>query len=333
LIALSAAVGGAWVGLRPVLASFNQPVDWPGPGTGAVQVRIESGATGTAIGQVLEANGVVRTVKAFVAAYRAEPRSASLQPGSYQLRRQMSAVAALQALLSGEARQVAKVTVPEGTRSDQLPDLIAKVSSIKADDVRAAIRTPAALGLPPEAKGDPEGWLFPATYDLEPGTTAAGLLTMMVDRSVAELAALNVPVERRRDVIIQASLVQAEAKNAVDFPKIARVLQNRMAKGRPLELDTTVHYAMKSYKVALSEKATKMKSPYNTYQVVGLPAGAIDNPGADALRAVLNPTPGAWMFFVAVNPNTGLTGYAVTDAEFLKLKAQLDIWLKANPGK
>lgn len=333
LVLLGGAVGGAWLGLRPLIASLTAPTDYPGPGSGSAQVRIPSGASGTAIGELLKQKDVVRTVKGFVTAYNQNPRSATIQPGTYALKQQMSAAGAVAALLDQANRITFKVTIKEGARKRDLPALIAKATKIPAADVEAALANPAAIGLPAEAGNDPEGWLFPATYDVQPGTTADELLGDMVAKTVDELDALGVPAAERRSTIITASLIQAEAKLAVDFPKISTVLHNRLKAGMKLQLDTTVHYATGKFTVGTSVKDTQVQSKYNTYLVPGLPVGAIGNPGKAALEAARNPAVGPWLYFVAVNPDTGQTEYATTAAEFAVIKAKYDAWQRANPGK
>jgi len=225
------------------------------------------------------------------------------------------------------------VTLKEGVRADEVPALVAAKTKIPKAQVQAALKASKAIGLPSEVKGVPEGWLFPATYDVGPDTTATQLVAQMVGRTVQELDDLGVPPAQRRAVLIKASLVQAEAKHAEDFPKIARVFENRLAKGMRLQLDTTVHYATKKFTVATTIKDTQVNSPYNTYVVTGLPFGPIDNPGSAALKAAIHPTPGPWLYFVATDPNTGKTEYASTAAEFAVIKAKYDAWAKAHPGQ
>ncbi|HEY6795559.1 MAG TPA: endolytic transglycosylase MltG [Kineosporiaceae bacterium] len=334
LLVVGGAAGVAWVGfLRPLVDSLSAPRDYPGPGTGRREVTIPDGATGTMIGQVLQGNGVVLTVKGFVAAYGANPASSRIQPGTYALKLQMRSADAVTALLNDANRLVTRVTVKEGLRAAQVPALIAGQTKIPLADLQAALRSPAAVGLPAEARNDPEGWLFPATYDVQPTTTAQDLLGQMVKRTVDELDSLGVAPAQRQTVLTKASLVQAEAKLAPDFPKIARVFDNRLARGMRLQLDTTVHYATKNFTVATTIKDTQVNSPYNTYVVPGLPIGPIDNPGTTAIQAVLNPMPGPWLYFVATNPETGYTEYATTPAEFAVIKKKYDAWAKAHPGR
>lgn len=333
LALLGGAVGGAWLGLRPLISSLTAPTDYPGPGTGSVQVKIPEGASGTAIGDVLQRNGVVLTVKGFVTAYKANPRSATIQPGTYAVKREMSSAGAISALLDPANRLLTKVTLKEGVRATDVPKIVSAATKIPAADVEAALRTPDRFGLPAVAKGNPEGWLFPATYDVEPGTTAVELLSAMVERTQKELADLKEPEARYQVTLIKASLVQAEAQLAADFPKVSRVIENRLAKKMRLQLDSTVHYATKRYNIATSIKDTQVNSPYNTYVVPALPIAPIGNPGRAAITAVQAPATGPWLYFVTTNPDTGLTKYATTPAEFDKIKAEFDNWVKANPNR
>jgi UPF0755 protein len=132
-------------------------------------------------------------------------------------------------------------------------------------------------------------------------------------------------------VVTLASLVQAEAATPEDMGKVAQVLDNRLASGMPLQLDSTVNYANGNGGVTTTAEDRANTSPYNTYAHPGLPPGAIGNPGEEALRAVLNPTPGPWIYFVTVNPDTGETRFAVTAEEHAQNVALFRQWLAENP--
>lgn len=334
LAVIAGALSIAWLTLKPVLASLNEPKDYPGPGSGDVTITVAQGATVTQIGQTLQKNDVVKTVGAFVDAVTAQPGSGNkIQPGVYPLKRQMAATGALAVLTDPANRLVDRVTIPEGKRLTEILDLIADKTSIPKADLEAAAKNPTAIGLPPQAKGQAEGWLFPATYEVTPDTTAESLLTEMVQRTQQELADLGVPEDKWLSTLTLASLVQAETGRDEDSPKIARVLVNRLEQGITLRLDTTINYILKRYRVAVSYAETRTPSPYNTYLHVGLPPGPIDSPGAVAMKAALNPLPGPWMHFVATDPDSGITEFATTEAERLKLVAKLREWQKANPGR
>jgi UPF0755 protein len=114
--------------------------------------------------------------------------------------------------------------------------------------------------------------------------------------------------------------------------KVARVLENRLADGMPLQLDSTVNYANDKGGITTTATDRANPSPYNTYKHAGLPPGAISNPGEDALRAVLSPADGDWRFFVVVDPETGDTRFAVTGEEHQQNVLLFQQWLRENPG-
>lgn len=332
LAVVAGAVGVAWIGFRPVIASLTAPNDYTGAGTGSVTVIIPDGASGTAIANVLAQKGVVKTSKAFVDAFNNDPRSAQIQPGTYQLRSHMSAAAALDAML-GNARTVIKVTIPEGKRLTQIVALLAQATHLSQASFTTALKDSQGIGLPAEARGNPEGYLFPATYEFQPSDTPTTILRTMIQREQQAMTDLNISAAQQRAILIEASLVQAEAGRPADMGKIARVLQNRIAHHMNLGLDTTIHYATGKFTVGTTTKDTQFPSPYNTYLHPGLPPGPICSPGEAALQAVMNPTPGPWLYFVAVNPSTGDTRFAITEKQFLQLKAQYDAWQRAHPGQ
>lgn len=99
-----------------------------------------------------------------------------------------------------------------------------------------------------------------------------------------------------------AGIVQAEADTASDMGKVARVIHNRLAKGMPLQMDSTLNYALDRSTVDISTADTRLDSPYNTYDRTGLPPTPIDNPGEEAMRAAVEPPAGDWLYFVTVEP-------------------------------
>ena len=132
-------------------------------------------------------------------------------------------------------------------------------------------------------------------------------------------------------MLIKASIVQAEAGRSQDMPKVARVLENRLARHIPLQLDSTVSYATGHFGITTSARDRASRSPYNTYRVAGLPPGPIDSPGIAAVKAVLNPAAGDWLFFVTVNPDTGETKFAVTEAQRVAITREFQAWLRTHP--
>ncbi|WP_432498465.1 endolytic transglycosylase MltG [Kineococcus auxinigenes] len=318
LVALALVAGGtwaAWGALEPVVSRLTASDDYEGAGTGSVDVKVESGDSGTAIGRTLREAGVVKTTEAFVSAAAANPGMASIQPGTYRLREQMSAAAAVSLLLDPAAKITTRLTVPEGLRVRQVVALIGEQTPISTQDVEAALADPAAIGLPASAGGNPEGYLFPATYEVDPDESAVELLSSMVERTKQALAELGVPAEREHEVVVMASIAQKEARTPEDMAKVTRVLLNRIEDGMKLQLDSTVSYGTDGTTVTTTAEQRATDTPWNTYMHPGLPAGPISNPGEAALRAAVNPEPGPWMFFVTVDLATGETRFATTGAE------------------
>lgn len=104
------------------------------------------------------------------------------------------------------------------------------------------------------------------------------------------------------DTITIASIVQAEADTASDMGKVARVVYNRLLKDMPLQMDSTINYALKRSTLDTTTAETQLDSPYNSYRIKGLPPTPIGNPGEEALRAAVSPAPGPWLYFVTVGP-------------------------------
>ncbi|MFJ5707198.1 endolytic transglycosylase MltG [Streptomyces sp. NPDC093105] len=199
--------------------------------------------------------------------------------------------------------------VPEGWRSTQVYEAVDRALALPDGTTRRAATTPAAvLGLPAEAGGNPEGYLFPATYPLPDGTTAEGLLRYMVGvagrrfgtPATAEAArAQGLTVHQ---ALIVASIAQAEADTPDDMGKVARVVHNRLARDMPLQMDSTLNYALGRSTVDTTLDDTRIGSPYNTYARKGLPPTPIGNPGEQAMTAALHPPSGDWLYFVTVAP-------------------------------
>jgi UPF0755 protein len=120
-----------------------------------------------------------------------------------------------------------------------------------------------------------------------------------------------------QQLLVMASIIQAEGEPS-NFEKVSRVIHNRLEKGIPLQMDSTVHYVMKSRgNIFLSTKSTLIQSQYNTYRRYGLPPGPIGNPGAAAMLAAANPAPGNWTYFITVAPG---------DTRFTDNLDQFNVW-------
>lgn len=332
VVVFGALVVGAVFGVRAIVDAFRpEPApDFPGPGSDTVTVEILQGQSGGDIGDLLVDAGVVASRQAFVEAFNANSAAVGIQPGSYDLLLEMRAADAVVALLNPANRAEVKLTVVEGLRATQIFERIASVTGIPLADVQAAAVDTAAIGLPPEAAGNVEGWLAAATYTVDRDATAAEILAQMIAQTVAILDERAVPVESRQAVLIKASIVEKEVNNPDDYGKVARVIENRLLPGNEtgglLGMDSTLAYGLNKSGLDLTRSDLESDHPFNTRVHAGLPPGPIGSPGEAAIDAVLAPPEGNWLYFVTVNPDTGETRFTADYAEHLANQELLRAW-------
>ena len=347
LILLGGLALGGWYGVTKVRSYFAVP-DYPGTGDGSVTIQVIGGSSGYDVADTLFKADVVKSVKAFVNAYDANPRSKSVEVGYYRLHRHMKAALALDMLLARNADNTlqnkvsSRVTIKEGEISTDVFADLSKVTNIPVANFQAAAGNPAALGIAdfwftrgdgkPVAKSI-EGFLYPATYDFDPGADATSILKAIIARFNAEMTKLDFPNAVQKlsispyEALVVASIAQVEAVFPQDMGGVARVLYNRAYKNFPchcLGLDSTVNYWLRVSGRTAKDSGQLTQSelhdpnnPYNTYDKPGLPAGPISNPGNDALSAAINAPASNFYYFLAID-TAGHTAFAATYADFCK---------------
>ncbi|MFJ7777255.1 endolytic transglycosylase MltG [Streptomyces yangpuensis] len=228
-----------------------------------------------------------------------------------------------------------RLTIPEGWRASQVYAAVDRELELPPGSAKSAALA-VAPALPAEAKGNPEGYLFPATYPVTAKTTPATLLAHMVRTAHEKLATKAVADGGRShgmtpyQTATMASVIEAEAENRADMGKVARVVHNRLAKSMPLQMDSTINYALNRSTVGTTLSDTRIDSPFNTYERQGLPPTPIDNPGLEAMAAAVAPTPGNWLYFVTVKP--GDTRFSATYEEHKKHVAEFNKHRAAHAG-
>ncbi|AJP05512.1 aminodeoxychorismate lyase [Streptomyces cyaneogriseus subsp. noncyanogenus] len=199
------------------------------------------------------------------------------------------------------------LVIPEGWRASQVYEAVDKALELPPGTTRKSLAK-VRLRLPVDAEGNPEGYLFPATYPLGENATPEKLLAAMVDTANKKFSGAPIAAGAQRNAmnvyqaVTIASIVQAEAATEADMGKVSRVIFNRLERGMPLQMDSTLNYALNRSTLRTTLKDTRIDSPYNSYQRMGLPPTPIDSPGEAAMRAAINPTPGDWLYFVTVKP-------------------------------
>jgi len=302
-----------------------------------VRVTIPQGSSLAQIADILEQRGVVEDSGFFQLRARLTGHTADLRPGSYQLRKDMSFTAALDALQEGVPPDVVQVAIPEGlSRSEVRP----YTKGLRGNYVRASRRSrdldPVDYKAPRGASL--EGFLFPATYELKKGRTVKALVNEQVGQFKKNFDEVDMRYARRKnltpyDVLIIASLIEREAMVAKERPLIASVIYNRLRDGIPLGIDATVRFVTGNWKRPLRESELANPSPYNTRVHAGLPPGPIGNPGLSSIRAAANPAKSKYLFYVVKVDSCGEHKFAKTDAEFQAYVNEYNRAREARGGK
>lgn len=209
--------------------------------------------------------------------------------------------------MGGDDARPTSLVIPEGWRSGQVYAAVDKALRVPAGTAKKSLAK-AKLKLPDDARGNPEGYLFPATYPIGEKATPESMLTFMVDTANKKFNGAPIAAGAQRNAmnvyqaVTIASIAQAEAATEADMGKVARVVHNRLERGMPLQMDSTINYALNRSTLSTSQADTRLNSPYNSYRRMGLPPTPIANPGEEAMRVAINPPPGDWLYFVTVKP-------------------------------
>ena len=301
LIALILGAGGWWI--------YSQVVEpYRGYSEPEVFVEIPPGSSTASIAKRLVDAGVVRDARTFQVGLWISGRSRSLRAGEYRFDAPLHALDVIDKIARGDVYR-RRLTFREGLTISEMARVFEERGFGNAADFRkAAGNASLILDLDPGAT-DLEGYLFPETYALPRGTTAAAVVTQMVDafknaltpeiRSNATTAGLSV-----RQLVTLASLVEKETGTASERPLVAAVYANRLKIGMGMQADPTVIYALQkagTYTGNLRRDDLQFDSPYNTYRYPGLPPGPIAAPGKASLEAAAKPADVDYLYFVSKN--------------------------------
>jgi UPF0755 protein len=260
---------------------------------------VKRGETLSLIAQRLEKAGIIRSAWAFRLVVWQEKLAGKIQSGQFKLNTSQGVESIAQSLTKGT--QDVWITLPEGWRKEEMA-------------------TRLAANLPQFNRSNfllkaPEGYLFPDTY-LVPQEADEELLLKILTANFAKKFVFKSEGLLAEEILILASLVEREAKLAVDRPIVAGILVKRLKNNWPLQVDATVQYVkgnINEWWPTINKEDLKIKSPYNTYLNKGLPLGPICNPGLAAIEAVVTPQPTDFWYYVT--GKDGLMHYAKTSAE------------------
>ncbi len=335
VVLLALIVGAVFWGLGYVNGLLDGE---PGPGD-PVAYELTRGSNTTAIGEDLEAEGVLTSAFAFRLVARSRDVGSSLQAGSYEFETGMSVDEVIDILLAGPAvAESYRFRVEEGLAvvltldrlAAQTPFEVADFQEI-LDDRRAADgNAEGLLRLPewvpplssfgPEVRQPFEGLLFPETYEVFTDATALQILQRMVDQldrvmgevSADDLAAMEARGLSQYDALSIASLVERETRVNAERQIVSGVIRNRLEDGMLLQIDATVLYARGEHTERVLTSDTQIDSPYNTYQVVGLPPTPISGMGRASLLAAFRPDDVSFVYYVVAPECDGTHRFADT---------------------
>lgn len=257
-------------------------------------VFIERGSTAETIAQTLERNGVISSALLFSAAVQLYGVRGDLKWGEYLFPRGASTAEALAIVLDGKPIEY-RITIPEGLTSEQI------VGRLRDNDV--------LIG--DIARIPREGSLLPDTYRFTRGTTRQQMIDQMTQFQARLLQQIwarrrpDLPLRTPEELVTLASIVEKETGKAEERPRVAGVFVNRLSLPRPMRLqsDPTIIYGIVGGRGSLGRSILQSDiqrlTPYNTYQIDGLPPTPIANPGRAAMEAVANPARHRDLFFVA----------------------------------
>lgn len=296
-------------------------------GARVVSIIIEPGDNFEQVAGKIVDSGVVHS--AFMLRYPAQWRGIDrkLTPGRYDFSGENSCRSVLGKLERGDVVSI-RVTVYEGAPIWKVASILAQrmeIDSAAVISLNRDIDFLAEVGLPCL-----EGYLFPETYFFRWGTSTRDILKAMVAMYHVKTDSIwpSTPPNNlsRHEVIILASIVEAEALLNDEKPLIASVYQNRIAQKMKLDADPTVIYGLGGLSHPLTKSDLESESPYNTYQRRGLPPTPISSPGLDAIRAVLHPAESDYFFFVA--DGTGKHRFSRTNDEHNRVRREVQSMLR-----
>jgi UPF0755 protein len=322
LVAL-AAIGVALYAINATFQPFH------GDGSGAVRVKVPSGADAGQIGDILQAKGVVDSGRFFTLNATITGRRGGLRPGNYTLRLGMTNGEAIDALTKGPKAKVVKttnLTIPEGPSIREEAPKIDKTSLTgsyaKAANAPGVLKAIRKLGAPKGTK-TAEGFMFPATYTVVEGGAVNDLVAKQLGAFKQNFGGVRLGYAKRKhltryDVLIIASLVEREAQLDRERPLIASVIYNRLRDGTPLGIDATIRYQTQNWARPILQSQLDRDTPYNSRLRRGLPPTPIGNPGLASMRAAAKPAHTKYLFFVRKPGKSGAHAFSTNEADFAR---------------
>jgi UPF0755 protein len=284
---------------------FQHQLDPPGDPGDAITVIVPPGATTADIGRIFEAEGIIPN-STFFRYYAQWTGEGNFQAGEYLVPVNSSANEAIEVLNRGPIPPVfERFTVPEGLWISETLERIAAQTNVTVEQLQSALNSgQVEARYRPPGISTYEGLLFPNTYEIRDDASAVEILNRMAEEFARVTGVLGYGAAEQRldlsayEVVIIASLIEAEARTDQDRPKIARVIYNRLLVGEPLGIDATYIYAGGERGRPITREEIETDGPWNLRTRPGLPPHPIALPGEASLAAAVEPEPGPWLWYV-----------------------------------
>ncbi|MEN2465062.1 endolytic transglycosylase MltG [Ornithinibacillus sp. FSL M8-0202] len=329
------AIGGI-VGYNYVKSAL-EPVD-PGNEQG-VEIEIPLGSSTSSIANILEENEIIKNSMIF-RFYIKFKNESDFQAGNYTFTKSMTIDEIIESLKSGRITKepVYRVTIPEGLTIEEIASIYADKLPITEEEFLEKVTDEAYINqlieqysiltediLNPELRFALEGYLFAATYDFyQEDPPVELIIENMLDKSQAVISQYVDSISERglslHEAVTMASIVEKEAVTEDQRKKIAGIFFNRLEIGMPLQTDPTVLYAIGGHKEKVLLSDLEVDSPFNTYQINGLPIGPISNFSESALESTINPEESDFYYFL--HDEDGNIYYSETLEEHNAYKSQ-----------
>ena len=316
------------------IGNFNSALDENNHET--VSVNIPSGSGTSQIGQALVDGGIISSVNQFKIWSRIKGYDSKYKAGTYTLSPSMDLQTIADIIVGGKVTTVS-FTIPEGytiyQTAKKISDcglgnydtLVDEIQGRGFDDKYAFLKDAQ------DNSNHLEGFLFPNTYTVDKGMSEKQIINIMLNQFYEDVYDLYNAKKQEGELFAQkyslneiitiASIIERECKVDEERPLVASVIYNRLDKGMPLQMCSTVQYVLGKQKEVLTNADTRIDSPYNTYKIVGLPPGPICSPGMAAVKAALSPADTDYLYFVLSEKLDGTSNFSSSYSDFEKDKA------------
>jgi UPF0755 protein len=303
----------------------------------SVIIEVQRGASLSLVASLLAKQKLIRYPRLFVKIAQFQRKSQNIKFGEYQLKPDDTYQSLLDKMVSGETYRY-KLTFVEGEHMYHYAWQLEEAGLVKKEDFLRAVKdTKLILKLIGENLDSLEGYLFPETYSFSKTDSVENIVGAMVQNfkdATKDLQASTVGLSRHQWVTL-ASIIEKETGAPFERPLISSVFHNRLKKKMRLQTDPTIIYGILHETGEeirnIRRKDIRRPTAYNTYVIPGLPPGPIGNPGAEALKAALQPAASSYLYFVSQNDGTHV--FTKTYKDHLKAVKKFQLNPKMRQGK